>query len=92
MAWFVEEFGVVSVRECWEKTGKPPKSVRWVASNKWSDEDLVMRCRLVTRDFKGKGERDREDLFAGTPPLEAKRMLFSRVVTRRKGKGTRGGS
>ncbi len=35
-----------------------------------------MRCRLVARDFKPKGEKDREDLFAAMPPLEAKKLLF----------------
>ena len=46
--------------------------------------DGLVRCRLVARDFKGKGEVDREDLFAATPPLEAKRVLMSRAVTRRR--------
>ena len=35
-----------------------------------------MRSRLVARDFKPKGERGREDLFAAMPPLEAKKILF----------------
>ena len=35
-----------------------------------------MRSRLVARDFKPEGERDRSDLFAAMPPLEAKKMLF----------------
>ena len=39
----------------------------------------------MARDFKGKGEGDREDLFAATPPLEAKRVLISRAVTKRGG-------
>ena len=36
----------------------------------------------MARDFKG-ADKDRDDLFAETPPLEAKRILFSRAVTRR---------
>ena len=43
----------------------------------------MIRSRLVARDFKGK-DNDRDDLFAGTPPLEAKRMLFSRAATKKK--------
>ena len=43
-----------------------------------------MRSRWVARDFKPKGEKDREDLFAAMPPLEAKRMLFRRARVRRK--------
>ena len=36
----------------------------------------IIRSRLVARDFKKRGEADRFELFAVTPPLEAKRMLF----------------
>jgi hypothetical protein len=80
---FLKEKGVWcerSVRECWEKTGKAPVSVRWVDVRKGSGE---VRSRLVARDFKG-GEKGRDDLFAATPPLEGKRLLVSRAVTRRK--------
>jgi hypothetical protein len=69
-----------TVKECFEKTGKAPVSVRWVDVRKGSGE---VRSRLVARDFKG-GEKGRDDLFAATPPLEAKRLLVSRAVTRRK--------
>ena len=51
-------------------------------------EGPEIRCRLVARYFKNKKEKDPEKLFAATPPLEAKRALFSRAVTRRKKKGT----
>ena len=37
---------------------------------------------MVARDFKG-GDKDRDDLFAETPPLEAKRMIISRAATKR---------
>lgn len=40
----------------------------------------LVRSRLVARDFKG-GDRGRDDLFAATPPLEAKRLLLSRAAT-----------
>ena len=68
------------VQECWSKTGKAPVSVRWVDVRKGSGE---VRSRLVARDFKA-GEKGRDDLFAATPPLEGKRLLVSRAVTRRK--------
>eukprot|EP00973_Karenia_brevis_P069178 9619237-Karenia_brevis.AAC.1 len=42
-----------------------------------------VRCRMVAKDYKGK-DNGRDDLFAETPPLEAKRMLLSRAATRRK--------
>ena len=34
-------------RECWEKTGKGPVSVKWVDTDKGDR----IRCRLVARDF-----------------------------------------
>ena len=45
-----------------------------------------MRSRWVARDFKPKGDKDREDLFAAMPPLEAKRMLFRQARVRRRKK------
>ena len=66
----------VDVEECFKETGRAPISVRWVDVNKGSDEEPVIRCRLVARDFKLKGDKDRADLFAATPPLEALRMLI----------------
>ena len=38
------------------------------------------RSRWVGREFKG-NDTDRDDLFAATPPLEAKKALFSMAVT-----------
>ena len=43
---------------------------------------MDIRSRLVARDFKG-GDKDRDDLFAETPPWEANRLLFSRFMSRR---------
>ena len=69
-----------SREECWEETGKAPVSTKWVDLNKGSKTAPEVRCRLVARDFKPKGERDREDLFAAMPPPEAKKTLFSKAV------------
>jgi hypothetical protein len=81
---------VIPIRECWEKTGKAPTGVRWVDTNKGDEERTDVRSRLVARDFSTKADKGRDDLFAGTPPLEAVRMQFSRAVTRRKrGRGLR---
>eukprot|EP00973_Karenia_brevis_P072013 10005281-Karenia_brevis.AAC.1 len=41
-----------------------------------------IRSRMVARDFKG-NDKGRDDLFAETPPLEAKRLLMSRAMTKR---------
>ena len=75
---------IVPETDCWEMLGKPPVSVRWGDTLK-SDG---VRSRLVARDFKG-ADKDRDDLFAATPPLESKRLLISRASTRKNGKLTR---
>ena len=62
----------VDITECLEMTGRPPISTRWVDVNKGSTESPDVRCRLAARDFKPKGEKDRSDIFAAMPPLEAK--------------------
>ena len=72
------------IQDCWDLTGKPPVSVRWVDTNKGGGlEEMIVRSRLVARDFKG-GDKDRDEIFAEAPPREAKRMLVSRAASRRK--------
>ena len=76
-------FEIATKRECWEKTGKAPKSTKWVDTDKSHGHgDMLVRSRWVARDFKTRGERDREDLFCATPPLELIRFLVSRQATR----------
>ena len=72
---------VVGNYECWGKTGKPPISTKWVRVNKGTTDEPDFRCRLVARDFRPKGEKDRGDLFAAIPPLESKKFLFQQAVT-----------
>ena len=43
----------------------------------------MVRSRWVARDFKGPNEKDREDLFSATPPIELMRFMLSRQATRR---------
>ena len=71
------------VTEYWEKLGRGPVSVRWVDVSKGNEKVVLVRSRLVAWDFKG-GDKGRDDLFADTPPLEAKRLLLSRAATRGK--------
>ena len=81
----------VDVEECWRVTGKAPIGVRWVDTNKGSEERPEVRSRLVARDFRTKAKRDQEDLFAATPPIEAGRLVLSRAATWRVGRnGKRG--
>ena len=52
--------------------------VRWIDINKGDTDNPIMRSRLVGKEFNdGNGE----GLFAGTPPLEALRMLVSDAAT-----------
>ena len=43
--------------------------------------EMLIRSRWVARDFKEKGEKDREDLFSATLPLELMRYMLSRQAT-----------
>jgi hypothetical protein len=54
--------------------------VKWVDTKKLGG---VVRSRLVARDFKTKGEKEREDLFAATPPLELLKAQLSRAASKR---------
>ena len=76
----IELYEEVPLEECWRKTGRPPISTKWVDVNKGTKERPDVRCRLVARDFKPKGEKHREDLFAAMPPLESKKLLFQKAV------------
>ena len=72
----IQMFEEVDEEECWRNTGKAPVSTKWVDVDKGTSEAADVRCRLVARDFKPKGDKDRPDLFAAMPPLEAKKLLF----------------
>ena len=71
----------VDVKECWEKTSKAPITIKWVDTEKGGAGEVKIRRGLVARDFRLKGARDREDLFAATHPLELLRMLISKTCT-----------
>ena len=60
----------VPINQCWERTGESPITVRWVDINKGDEIHPDYRSRLVARQIK---INKREDLFAATPPLEAKK-------------------
>ena len=61
--------------------GKKVTSVKWVDTNKGTEEEPLIRSRLVARDFRV-ADRDREDLFAATPPWELKKLLMSHAAYR----------
>ena len=68
----------VDIQECWDNTGKEPIGTRWVDINKGDESNPDYRSRLVAQEIK---VDKREDLFAATPPLEAKKILLSLAVT-----------
>ena len=68
----------VPITECWDNTGKAPIGTRWIDVNKGDNVHKEYRSRLVAQEIK---MNRREDLFAATPPLEAKKMLFSLAMT-----------
>ena len=75
------QYGVydkVREEECWEHTGKAPIRVRWIDINKGDEKNKEYRSRLVAQEIK---RDNREDLFAATPHLEAKKLLFSLAIT-----------
>ncbi len=48
--------------------------VKWVDANKGDKEKPEYRCRPVAKEIK---KDEREDVFAATPPLKAKKALLS---------------
>ena len=77
-------FKVVKKAEALRVTGTEPISTKWVDTDKSHGVgEMLVRSRWVARDFKGKGEKDRDDLFSATPPLELIRYMLSRQATRR---------
>ena len=72
----------VPVKECHQKTGKGPISVRWIDVNKGDTERPNYRSRLVAREIN---THKRDDLFAATPPFEALKLLVSMAATNNKG-------
>ena len=63
-----------------------PVSTKWVEVDKGTAEKPDVRCRLVARDFRVKGEGHRDDFFAAMPPLEAKKLLFKMAAATWKGR------
>ena len=75
----------VPIAEAWSTCGKAPIKVRWVICNKGDKESPDYRARLVAKEIK---TDQRLDLFAATPPLEAKKFLFSLAMSRRHSSGS----
>ena len=87
----MEEVGYMKRKLLWDEvlrndtSGQRIVSVKWVDTNKGTENKPEMRCRLVARDFRG-ADKDREDLFAAAPPWELKKLLMSHAAERSNGK------
>ena len=68
----------VDIDECWQKKGKAPIRLRSLDINKGDAANKEFRSRLVAQEIK---RDNREDLFAATSRLEAKKLLSSLAVT-----------
>ena len=69
----------VPITECRENTGREPIGTKWLDINKGDDANPEYRSRLVAQELKC--QSNMSDLFAATPPWEAKKLLFSLAVT-----------
>ena len=77
----------VPVEECWRVTGKGPLGGKWVDVNKGDSSRPLVRSRYVAKEI---ARYKSDELFAATPPLEALRLLLSRVASgRQHGRGGR---
>ena len=62
-----------------DKEGKM-NSIKWVTTNKGTEEHPVAKAHLVARGFNTGDKRG--DLFASTPGLMAMRTVISRAMTK----------
>eukprot|EP00959_Pyramimonas_sp_CCMP1952_P034389 720749-Pyramimonas_sp.AAC.1 len=47
----------VPIKQCWDRTGKGPMSLKWVDTNKCDDTNEKYRSRLVVREIRKNGKR-----------------------------------
>jgi hypothetical protein len=81
-------YEVVPESMCHEETKAKPIQVKWVDINKGDETRPEIRCRLVAKELKSaqtKAGIFRDDVFSATPPQEGVKMLFSKMMSRRRG-------
>ena len=61
-------------------TEKAPVTVKWVDTDQGAKREPLIHRRLVARDLRDKSDKDGQDYFGATTPLEAKRMLSSKAA------------
>ena len=74
----MKAFTKVPISQCIAKTGGRPIGVRWIDINKGDQYNINIRSRLVAKEFNNK---KCDDLFAGTPPVEAMRAIVSMAAS-----------
>ena len=67
----------ITVR-CVARTGRKPIGVRWRDTNKGDWYNVNVRSRLVAKEFN---KKKCDDLFAGTPLVEAMRAIISMAAS-----------
>lgn len=73
----------VPEQECHAFTWKQPIATRWLGVNKGDESEPEYRPRCVAKEVnRGHGD----EMLAGTPPLEAKKALFSLAMASISGK------
>ena len=76
--------------QCYAETSKPPISLRWVDTNKGTEEKPNVRSRLVVRELRCRTQHmEAAELFSAMPPLESLKLMLSLLVCRQQTK--RGG-
>ena len=72
-------YSKVPVKKCMEVTGRKPVAVRWVDINK--GDAINPNNGLVAKSFRGND--DRPEWFAATPPSECWKFMLSLLATNR---------
>ena len=81
-----EEMGYVRSMRVYDKVPRAsgpgkPIPVRWVDTNKGTEEEPNYRSRIVAKELKATHPGDPAELYAATPPLEAVKMIISHAAS-----------
>ena len=74
----------VPLEECYQNTGHPPITLKWLDRNKGDEQRPNYRSRLVVREVKKSSRTDvlpEHESFSAMPPLEALKLLCSIMVS-----------
>ena len=92
LAWIKKQdvYQQVPTSMCYEETGGPPITLKWVDRNKGDSTKENFRSRLVVREVKSQGQAamiPEFALFSSMPPLEALKLMCSLLATLRVSRG-----